>query len=636
MSSGVLGLTATTDSSGSFTLSNLNPGTYSLLVVASGFPALVEQVTVSASSAPITVQLPVGATLSGTITDQATSAAVANATVDLISTKSGLDVATVQADSNGDFEETDVAPGTYDLVFADPSGAHALSEISNVVIGTAPIVVNAELAAATINVQGTVSDAAGRPISGANVLILDSQGNVLTIATTDWSGAYSITTLPAGTYGVKVMTAGYSVSATKSLTLTGPGSVAGPQFSLAQAGIDGNPFSELAVGITVFAGHIVDGQLTQFNPANQQSPSQVRNSVTNLFNTADNDPVFCLPEVNASQALHLLLVTMQTHYSQWQSDYFKLIVVEDQFVGNLLADIAKLGLALLPLTNKMSAAKNAALTPEEFEFVCQFLDAASTVVQSLTNLTIDIINGNPPASFSSAAVTIVNTFASSLATAAGISDGHIGSLPAVLDFMKKRSGLVGFVGPLTAIVTIMSDAFNNGQTIMQAEIKCLNDKTTYLNDLKNAQNLITELQQAIADCAGHKATKPSSTPVPPAQPVAWSHVSLPNVIFVTSNGDSGSGVTLRAAIQQANASTATGPVEIDFSQLTDPTIMLTSPLPNIVHSIYLYGMTGPTCTMLVIDGSNVAHGARTGSGRRIQPGREQQHHPRCRLRELCG
>ena len=67
----VLALTTTTDTNGNFTFANLAPGAYSLFIETTGFPAQLEQVTVSTNPAPLTVHLSAGTTLSGAITDLA-------------------------------------------------------------------------------------------------------------------------------------------------------------------------------------------------------------------------------------------------------------------------------------------------------------------------------------------------------------------------------------------------------------------------------------------------------------------------------------------------------------------------------------------------------------------------------------
>ena len=148
--------------------------------------------------------------------------------------------------------------------------------------------------------------------------------------------------------------------------------------------------------------------------------------------------------------------------------------------------------------------------------------------------------------------------------------------------------------------------------IVEAETTCLNAKTTYLDAVADAQRRIHTLAQAIADCRHQHQNQPSTTPIPPnPEPVNCSGVTLPNVIHVTSNADNsqvGAVIpgSLRAAINQANASNQPAAIQIDFSQLNNPTIMLQQDLPAITHRIYLDGGATQQCLMLVIDGSQAS------------------------------
>ena len=613
-----LGLTASTDANGDFTLSSLVPGSYSLFVDAPGFPAQAEQVTVTANGAPISIKLPAGTTLSGTITDATTDQGISGATVDLFSVTSKLDVATIVADSNGSYQESNVPPGTYDLLFADPQGAHALKELTNVVLGAAPLVENAQLAATSTTLQGTVTDTKGQPVAGASVLFFDAQGNLITVASTATNGNYAVTVLPAGTYGVEIESTGYLPSATTNVTVPSSGTVAGPTFSLSPSGVDAiNPFDALFNGVNAISGSIGKSQLDLFNPAGQPTPSDEHALAKPFLDILENDPNVCVAELDAGIALDTRLSTLSLARinDQWASDYNDLILIEGKGINIMLRDIALLGLALTPAVGQAKqVAGTAQLSVEAANFASAAASSTATLLDSLSRLAGSFVAGNPPTNFKTMIIGDLNTYISSLATAAGLKDGSFASVPFIKQFVSSHPGLFKFLGPFTSIVNLATNIVSDGQSIVSQETQVLNDKTTYLNAISDTSVKLQALVKAIADCRDQKSNNQASTPVPTSpQPVAWSHTTLPNVIFVTSNGDSGSG-TLRAAIVLANGSSATGPVEIDFSELTNPRIMLQSPLPNILHPIYLYGMTGPTCTMLVIDGSKVANGAQQDLG----------------------
>ena len=201
--------------------------------------------------------------------------------------------------------------------------------------------------------------------------------------------------------------------------------------------------------------------------------------------------------------------------------------------------------------------------------------ATATLLDSISRLVSTELGPSPPDNFKTQIIGDLNTYISSLATAAGLKEGSFASVPFIKQFVTSHPSLFKILGPLTSIISLMVDIVGSGQSIVNQETTVLNDKTAYQNAITDTQVKLQALVKAIADCRDQKSNKPKSTPTPTdLQPVAWSHDDLPNVIFVTSNGDGAGGGTPCAAIAQANGSAATGPIEIDFSQLANPTIKL--------------------------------------------------------------
>ncbi len=413
--------------------------------------------------------------------------------------------------------------------------------------------------------------------------------------------------MPAGTFGIQVESTGYLPSAIKNVTVPATGTVAGPNVSLSASGVDSiNPFDALFNGVNAISGSLVTNQLTQFNPTTEPiTPLDEHNLAQPFLNIAENDPNVCVPEIDADIALRLRLGTLLDLSDKWASDYNDLILIEGKGINIMLRDIALLGLALLPVVGQAKQAAGAVqISVEAASFASAFASATATLLDSVSRLVSTELGPSPPTNFKTMIIGDLNTYVSSLATAAGLKNGSFASVPFIKQFFDSHPGLFKFLGPFTAIVNLAVNIVGTGQSIVAQETTVLNDKTAYQNAVTDTQVKLQALVKAIADCRDQKSNNPKNTPTPTVlQPVAWSHDDLPNVIFVTSNGDSAGGGTLRAAISQANSSTATGPVEIDFSQLTNPTIKLLSALPNVLHPIYLYGMTGPNCVMLVIDGS---------------------------------
>ena len=396
------------------------------------------------------------------------------------------------------------------------------------------------------------------------------------------------------------------------ITLSGNGTIAGPNFSLSIAGVDSTPFTVLRDGLDGFVGSLVQRQIAKFNPAGSPTDAEIRAIAKPFLDVVDNDPAACLAELNAGIALHLRLSTLQTLLDQWVADFKDLVQTEGHLLTNLLVDLFKLGLSLTPFVGQLKQAVGAAqLTLEESEFILATIDASVTLSESLTQLAVNIITGKGPDDVGLALKGFFITFVGQLATAAGLKGGGVASIPFIQKFMSKHGGLVKFLGPITAILTIGVDILANSESIVAAEKKCANDKTTYLNAVAEAQRDIRVLAQAIIDCHRQKENKPEPLPPPPApKPVAWSSNNLPNLIHVTSNLDNGQlGAvvpgSLRAAINQVNTGQFAGPVELDFSQLTNTTILLQQDLPPINFPVYIFGMAGANCTMLVIDGSQI-------------------------------
>jgi len=136
-----------------------------------------------------------------------------------LTTPSGAVIATTTTDQNGNYLFTDVPPGTYVVVAAQPANSSESPAAPN---PTAPFTVSAgqQYLDADIgfvpNIIGTVggtvwNDAnsnglleGGEPrLPGVSVDLLDGSGNIIATTTTDANGTYTFT-VPLGTYQVRV------------------------------------------------------------------------------------------------------------------------------------------------------------------------------------------------------------------------------------------------------------------------------------------------------------------------------------------------------------------------------------------------------------------------------------------------
>ncbi len=189
---------ATTNSSGVYSISGLAPGTYTATATATGYTSQSASVTVTAGST--TTQnfalSPNPGTISGTVTDAGSAAPIAGATVSY----SGGGTTT---DGSGHYTLAGVAEGSYTLT-ASASGYQSQSHPVTVGPG-ATATQNFALTQPYGAIAGTVTDAGtGSAIAGATVSY--SGGS----ATTNASGQYTLANVPPGTYTISAAASGYS------------------------------------------------------------------------------------------------------------------------------------------------------------------------------------------------------------------------------------------------------------------------------------------------------------------------------------------------------------------------------------------------------------------------------------------
>ncbi|MEK1833439.1 carboxypeptidase regulatory-like domain-containing protein [Priestia megaterium] len=202
--------TIATDSSGQFTVLNLEPGTYTVTVSNSNF---------GTQSATVLVQINILSTVSlaltpnpGTIQGQITSTQTATPLVDTqvrVIDNNGALVAVIQTDINGNYSLQGLKPGTYTIVFLNPTFQ---SETFGFTVGAGDaFTLNAALEPNPGFITGTVFDLqTGLPLIGAAVQVFPSQSLIpIASAVTDQSGSYNVLGLEPGEYTVVANTTNY-------------------------------------------------------------------------------------------------------------------------------------------------------------------------------------------------------------------------------------------------------------------------------------------------------------------------------------------------------------------------------------------------------------------------------------------
>ncbi len=191
--------------------SGLTPGqTYSYALFA-------QYGQVYAESAPITVKIPTSPSLTGTVTGTA-GEPISGVTVE-VTTAAGATAAHPTTGADGGYTVAGLAPGDYTVCFVPAGGSNGPDGLGylpqcwhdvtdgrtptsvTVTSGTAVTGIDARLATAGA-VSGTVTDTTGTPLQGVVVSVDKPGGDPVSYAATDSAGAWSVTGLPAGTYGV--------------------------------------------------------------------------------------------------------------------------------------------------------------------------------------------------------------------------------------------------------------------------------------------------------------------------------------------------------------------------------------------------------------------------------------------------
>jgi thermitase len=218
--------TTTTDATGKYTISDVPPGTYEVVASKEGYESLSLTVSVlSGTNSGATAvanfclsQIIVPGSISGTVTNAKDGTPIVGVTV-----TDGTRV--TSGDATGKYAIADVPLGTYQVT-ASKAGYYSSSVTVNVLSG-ATAVVNLSLSQIPGSISGSVTDAKdGSPIVGAVV----TDGTRTT--TTDATGKYTITNVPADTYQVTASNSGY-YSSSSTVTVVSVGNAIA-NFSLSQ------------------------------------------------------------------------------------------------------------------------------------------------------------------------------------------------------------------------------------------------------------------------------------------------------------------------------------------------------------------------------------------------------------------
>jgi YD repeat-containing protein len=152
--------------------------------------------------------------LTGVITSGANGQSVSGALVQAL--LAHIVKGTATSSSTGSYTISNLGPGGYDIVASVSGLGSAITTGQTVVVGTATTV-NMVLPAAGSDSGSVTNGTTG--ISGAIVSALQS-GDVVSTATTNASGNFSMSNLAAGTYAIQASAQGYALQTTSSVSVT--------------------------------------------------------------------------------------------------------------------------------------------------------------------------------------------------------------------------------------------------------------------------------------------------------------------------------------------------------------------------------------------------------------------------------
>ncbi len=204
-----------TGADGTFSYTGAVPGAYTLTAEAPGLAYDVESVIVTNGAAPnVMLDLGVEGTIHGTVRGPG-SALLEGA--QLILSRTGFDLTFVAvSNATGNFDFTGLAPGTYRATVVAPN--HQTLLVTNVTVAAGDQLRDFTLAAGTIQVSGTVSNAS-TALGQITVTATDANGFVFAQDTTSFDGHYSLGTLPAGQYTLTASGTGYAPASIAPITV---------------------------------------------------------------------------------------------------------------------------------------------------------------------------------------------------------------------------------------------------------------------------------------------------------------------------------------------------------------------------------------------------------------------------------
>ncbi|MED4268284.1 carboxypeptidase regulatory-like domain-containing protein [Priestia megaterium] len=229
------------------------------------------------------VTVAAAASITGKVTSGQTGLPLSGVTVELRN-QSNVLISTTTTNTEGNYSFTQLAAGTYNLSFA-ASNFITATHTTTIAAGQTQFL-NVILQPQPGNVTGTVLSQDGTPVTGATIRLIDQFNSVITTATTNAQGQYTISSVTPGQYSLTISASNFQ-SQSRGVTITStqttvsnftliasPGTVTGTITSTTGIPIEGAVIEVLDSGSNVIAttNSNAQGQYT----INQLAPGTFR------------------------------------------------------------------------------------------------------------------------------------------------------------------------------------------------------------------------------------------------------------------------------------------------------------------------------------------------------------------------
>lgn len=258
---------ATTAPDGTYTLTNVASGTATVTASLAGYNNASAQVTVTAGSSNNVPDLQLAPINPGNITGNVVDGG-ANPIQGASVTGAGL---TASTDVNGNYTLSNVPAGAVALVASAP-GFSPATETVTATTGNTVTAPTMTLTSNIGNVTGVVVDTTSKPIAGASVTFGGGT------ATTDSTGTYNFTNIPAGTIQLVASASGFQ-SVTQNVTVTG-GKTTTANFTLAVA--NNSPGTVTGTVTNIATNGVISGATVKWNTTSVTSNASGVYSIPNV------------------------------------------------------------------------------------------------------------------------------------------------------------------------------------------------------------------------------------------------------------------------------------------------------------------------------------------------------------------